>query len=134
MERLSIRESSDVADLKQVAQARLREFKVLKEARLFSGAIYMGRFAVEVYLKCLICKRLEKKRLPELFHSHDLLSLLYFSGYQEDLQSKHAKRFENFKKIAENKIDSLRYQDSRFVRMRSRPGLTRGLEDKFCAS
>ena len=110
MENLKIKEGVTLNDLKLVAQARLLDFHALKKAQQYAGAVYMGRFVIEIYLKCLICKRLQKHGLPELFHSHDLNGLLYYSGWNEELE-RDAQRWDNFTKITAFKIDMLRYQN-----------------------
>lgn len=114
MENLKVNESVTLNDLRLVAQARLHDFHALKKAGQYAGAVYMGRFVIEIYLKCLICKQLKKQRLPELFHSHDLNGLLYYSGWKEELE-RDEQRKDIFQKINGCKVDMLRYQNPNAV-------------------
>ena len=115
MDKLTTETSADLATLKAVARDRLRDFEVLKDSGQYSGAIYMGRYVIEVYLKCLICRRLKKANLPKIFHSHNLKTLLFFTGLNDELRESQPKRFKSFERMDEQKIDALRYQDSKKV-------------------
>jgi HEPN domain-containing protein len=68
------------SDLEIIAEARLREFALLRAAGEYAGAYYLGGYAVELYLKRAICRLLGLSRLPVLFHIHDLDALLFFAG------------------------------------------------------
>lgn len=128
---LRTRESVTLTDLKRVAQARIREFHALKEKKLYAGAIYMGRVAVEVYLKCLICRRLNKKGLPELFHSHDLGGLLYYAGLREELKlPRNNKRQQSFESINGQVLNALRYQNPGKVKLSHCNDWNRWLNDR----
>lgn len=93
-----------------VAEARLREFHVLRAAKEYAGAVYLGRYIVEVLLKCGIIKRLGKTKLPRIFHSHDLDGLLYFSGLGDELK-KEPLRLDSFDFVRRQRVDDLRYQN-----------------------
>lgn len=107
---LDIKEDHELTDLIAVAEARLREFHVMRTAKQYAGAVYIGRYVVEVYLKCAICKRLGKTKLPRLFHSHDLPGLLYFAGLEDELKTKEPLRHKSFEDVKGQQVDDLRYQ------------------------
>ena len=60
----------------KVAEARLKEFKVLAASAHFVTAIYLAGYGVEALLKCAICKTLDTPNLPVNFQLHDLEDLL----------------------------------------------------------
>ena len=111
MARLSREAEHNLTDLTAVAEARLREFRVLRNAKEYAGAVYLGRYVLEVLLKCAICKRLGKDELPTIFHSHDLNVLLYYSGLEEPLKQ-DALRFSSFEDVISGPdVDGLRYRN-----------------------
>jgi hypothetical protein len=101
---------AQLADLRAVAEERLAEFRELRRAGRYAGAVYMGRYGIEIMLKCAICKQLGKAELPVIFHSHDLEKLIYFTGLEEELEAQQD-RLESFKQIRGHSIDDLRYQN-----------------------
>jgi hypothetical protein len=104
-------EQHELTDLIAVAEARLREFHALRAANEHAGAVYIGRYAIEVFLKCAICKRLGKTKLPKLFHSHDLPGLLYFTGLEDELKNLEPLRHKSFEDVKGQQVDDLRYQN-----------------------
>ena len=72
------------ADFQKLARTRLREAKILCQAREPSAAFYLTGLAVECALKAAFCKNVRKFRFPdksdkELF-THDLNKLRKFAG------------------------------------------------------
>ncbi|MCY3020917.1 MAG: hypothetical protein NTW87_18015 [Planctomycetota bacterium] len=122
--------SADLADLIAVAEERLRDFQALRKAGCYAGAVYVGRYAVEVFLKCLICRRLGKTKLPVIFHSHNLAALLFFAGLNEELEEKQPRRFASFKEVRGQRVDQLRYQNPARVGVSDCNNWERWLNDK----
>jgi len=87
MARLTTKAIIDRQDLELLAEARRREFAVLKSAGEYTGALYIGGYAIELLLKRAICTTLRLGRLPEIFHTHELEALLFFSGLKADLDA-----------------------------------------------
>jgi hypothetical protein len=52
-------------ELKQIANTRLKEAKVLYKNDLFDGAGYICGYVVEASLKAMICKNLNIKEYPD---------------------------------------------------------------------
>jgi hypothetical protein len=75
--------------LLRVADSRLAEFQVLRAATppCNAAALYLGGYAVEALLKCLICRTLNLPELPVLFHVHDLDVLLFYSGRYDEMRA-----------------------------------------------
>ena len=76
-------------EVRRIAVARLRDAKVLLEAKRYDGAVYLCGYAVELALKARICKTLKWKGYPETkgefdrlasFKVHDLDVLLRLTG------------------------------------------------------
>ena len=107
---LSREAEAQLGDLVAAVHERLLEFQVLRAAGRFAGAAYLGRYVVELLLKCAICKQLGKTRLPIIFHSHDLEKLIYFTGLEEQLEAEPEK-YLSFEQIKGHEIDDLRYQN-----------------------
>lgn len=101
--------------LERIAEARLREGKALLAANEFSGAVYLAGYSVECYLKAAICARLEWDSLRATFKTHDLETLLLYTGLQRRLKEDIAVWL-NFRKIVGlwNGVDGnpkVRYDD-----------------------
>ena len=77
-------------DLERIAEERLREAEALLEAGCFTGAVYLGGYAVEAYLKSAICRRLRWEHLLGAFKTHDLEGLLLYAGLAPDLDADKA--------------------------------------------
>lgn len=78
-----------VAELDDIARARIEDAKALLTAGRFDGATYLCGYAVEVALKARICKTLNWPEFPSTggefqayksFQTHDLDVLLRLSG------------------------------------------------------
>lgn len=68
------------ADLRYLAEIRLREAQVLLRAGEFSGAYYLAGYAVECGLKALLTNELDSFRMPQKSevtkaHTHDVQEL-----------------------------------------------------------
>ena len=73
--------------LRRIGDARLRDFDALWKAGEHHSAVYMAGYAVEQYLKCAVCTTLKVKQLPRVFEYHHLESLLFFSGFNDELRA-----------------------------------------------
>lgn len=80
-----------LAQLHEIAKARLDDAEVLFSALRFDGAAYLCGYAIEVTLKAQVCKTLQWAEFPEKsnefrslglqsFKTHDLDVLLRLSG------------------------------------------------------
>lgn len=87
MARLTTKWISDRPVLERLANCRLGEARKLPEAKSYSGAIYLGGYAVECWLKISICKSLDVDKLPGTFMTHDLEGLLLHAGLLRRLQN-----------------------------------------------
>jgi len=86
--------------LAEVAETRLGEAKALLAASYWVGAVYLGGFAVECYLKAAICRTHEYEDLPKECRTHNLVLLLTASGLEETLnKSGFEDILESFKKV-----------------------------------
>ncbi len=84
------------ADLKKIAQGRLKDAKVLLAADRYDGAIYLSGYVVEVALKYRICETLKWSGFPQSnnefksyqsFKTHDLEVLLKLSGVEQEIKA-----------------------------------------------
>lgn len=85
--RLANRPLISRSDLERLGDARLREARVLLEAGCFAGAVYLGGYSSECYLKAAIGHRLGWNQLIETFETHDLEGLLAYTGLERELRS-----------------------------------------------
>lgn|GEM_PF-168503 len=96
-------------EIRDLANRRLEEAKVLIDNSFFEGAIYLAGYSVELSLKAKICDLID---IPDLFNfgnngiksdhtksyrSHDLERLVLFSGLRNKLQSAKSEDIEIFK-------------------------------------
>ena len=97
-------------DLKWAAEERIREFSILSAAQppCYAGAAHAGRLAVELLLKCAICRRLDKNELHSIFYHHDLDELLYFTGLKDRMFA------DEDRKIAFERLDSYDWNKLRY--------------------
>jgi HEPN domain-containing protein len=86
-----------VAELDQIARARLDDAEVLLAAGRYDGAVYLCGYAVEIALKARICKTLSWPDYPstgaefrdlQSFRTHNLDVLLRLSGVEEKVKTK----------------------------------------------
>ena len=74
-----------------MAELRLREAEALLRARQFSGAYYLGGYAIECALKACIAKKTKRHDFPESpnrvreCYSHDLVQLVTLAGLKAEL-------------------------------------------------
>jgi len=85
-------------DLEQIGKERLLEAGVLLEAGHSAGAVYLGGYAVECYLKAAICHCLKWDQLLGVFKTHDLGGLLVYTGLEQKLR-KEVSVHRNFSRI-----------------------------------
>ena len=87
-----------VAELDNIAAARLEDAKVLLVADRFDGATYVCGYAVEVALKARICRVLNWSEFPSTggefqayrsFQTHELGVLLRLSGQGARIKENH---------------------------------------------
>jgi len=85
----------DRDDIEKIAKARLKDAKVLADARRYEGAMYLCGYAVELGLKARICRTLEWTGFPSTknefkgyssFKTHDLDVLLHLSGIEKRIK------------------------------------------------
>ena len=88
--------------IKRIAQARLRDARVLANANRYEGAIYLCGYAVELGLKARICKTLKWQGWPsggkefegyQSFKTHDLDVLLHLSGIEDRIKTERFKEW-----------------------------------------
>ena len=72
--------------LVEVGETRLAEARVLLAAEHYVGAIYLGGFAVEVFLKALICRTQNLDGLPRELWTHDLDTLWAEARIEDELK------------------------------------------------
>ena len=87
-----------VAELDNIARARLEDAKTLLKARRFDGATYICGYAVEVALKARICRTLNWPEFPgtsgefqayRSFQTHELDVLLRLSGQEARIKQNY---------------------------------------------
>lgn len=87
-----------IAELDNIAFARLEDAKALLAAARFDGAIYVCGYAVEVALKARICRTLNWSEFPSTggefqayrsFQTHELDVLLRLSGQESKVKQNH---------------------------------------------
>ena len=77
--------------LKDLAIQRLREARVLRDARHYDGAYYMAGYAVEFALKAIIAKKFAADSLPDKaligkVYEHDPSKLIGVAGLRTQLK------------------------------------------------
>lgn len=78
---------------KKLVDRRMTEAKILLAKRKYSGAYYLGGYAVELALKACYCKKVKKGSFPperaiyDKLYDHDLNKLLDVSGIKADFNS-----------------------------------------------
>ena len=87
-----------VAELDNIAHARIEDAKALLTADRFDGATYLCGYAVEVALKARICRTLNWTEFPSTgsefqayrsFQTHELDVLLRLSGQEARIKQNH---------------------------------------------
>jgi HEPN domain-containing protein len=87
-----------VAELDDIARARIEDAKALLTAGRFDGATYLCGYAVEVALKARICRTLNWTEFPSTgsefqayrsFQTHELDVLLRLSGQEARIKQNH---------------------------------------------
>jgi hypothetical protein len=78
-------------DFKRLAQHRLREAEALLRARHFSGAFYLGGYAIECALKACIAKKTRRYDFPprsvQEYYSHDFQKLVKAADLETTLDN-----------------------------------------------
>jgi len=86
----------DGKEIERIVKARLKDAKVLADARQYDGAIYLCGYAVELALKARICRVLKWAGFPSTrsefkrystFRTHDLDVLLHLTGMEGRIKS-----------------------------------------------
>ncbi len=84
------------AELRRIADAKLADAVVLRQAGRYDNAVYLGGYAVELALKARICDTLGWDGYPETggefhhlqsFRTHDLAILLHLSGQETRIEN-----------------------------------------------
>ena len=81
--------------LQELARSRLAESVALFEAGHFSGAYYLGGYAIELALKACIAASFQPDTIPdrgfvERIYTHDLRKLVELAGLEVDRLAKVA--------------------------------------------
>ena len=105
-------------DFKRLAELRLREAEALFRVRLFSGAYYLGGYALECALKGCIAKKTRRYDFPESpnrvreCYSHDLVQLVAVAGLKAELEKNKTsdQEFEGFWEIVIEWSEQSRYE------------------------
>ena len=84
--------SQDRATLRQLAESRLAEAKLLLANGLPSGAYYLAGYAIEFALKAIIAgqfraNEIPDRRLVERIHVHDLVKLMGLAGLESEMKT-----------------------------------------------
>lgn len=83
-------------DLKELAQIRLKDARILLASDRFDAAVYLCGYALELTLKLRICKTLDWDGFPSTakefldyksFKVHSLDILLHLSGYEKKVKT-----------------------------------------------
>ena len=83
-------------DIRKIAKARLKDAQALFGARRYDGAVYLCGYAVELGLKCRICRSLKWDAFPstqnefgnyKTFKTHNLDVLLDLSGEESKIKT-----------------------------------------------
>src|SRR5262245_46601243 len=79
-------------DLRRLVWIRLREARVLLEAKCFDGAYYLCGYALECALKACIAKATRRSEFPDLekvkaSYTHDLTVLIKVAGLKATLEA-----------------------------------------------
>jgi HEPN domain-containing protein len=101
-----------VAELDDIARARVEDAKALLTAGRFDGATYLCGYAVEVALKARICRTLNWTEFPSTgtefqayrsFQTHELEVLLRLSGQEARVKQNH---FEPWNTVTAWKVEA----------------------------
>jgi hypothetical protein len=76
-----------LADLQDTHADRLTEANELVLAGRFGSAVATALYSLEIFLKVLICRKLDLAQLPTGFQIHDLAGLLVLSGLRTRMES-----------------------------------------------
>ena len=83
---------TNLADLESAWRDRMTDADILKDSGRNAAAVMMGLYAVEILLKCRLCKKLDLKQLPKAFEVHDLDGLLLLAGLSRRMSTRSALR------------------------------------------
>jgi HEPN domain-containing protein len=105
-------------EFKRLAELRLREAEALLRARHFSGAYYLGGYAIECALKACIAKKTRRYDFPEPpnavreCYSHDLIQLVRVAGLNSELEKGKSSdpKFEEYWRIVTGWSEQSRYE------------------------
>jgi len=104
-------------DFKKLVVIRLKEAKVLLDAKAYEGAYYLAGYALEAGLKASICKQVKTydfpdKKLANACHTHNLENLVGVAGLKQKL-SDQENQDEEFKvnwAVARDWSETARYE------------------------
>ena len=86
------------ADLRTIAEERLRDAEALLDSSRYDGAVYLGGYVVELALKARICRTLSWAGFPQTrsefqnyssFKTHNLDVLLRLSGTEQEIKTRY---------------------------------------------
>lgn len=103
--------------LKELAQTRLNDAKLLMKGRRYDGAYYVCGYVIECALKACIAKQTKRSDFPDkntvdASYTHSLTKLVGIAGLQQQLDAEAAadKAFEQNWGIAKDWSENSRYQ------------------------
>jgi hypothetical protein len=120
------------SDLDQASIDRLDDSKALIAAGRPASSIASALYALEIRLKVLICKRLDRINLPDAFKFHDFEALLILTGLSGRLDDPLAARVrQNWVEVVDmaRNIDKYRYLPDKGWSMAEATTLISWLED-----
>ncbi len=82
---LSTFTSTTKDEFAQLARDRKRDFDLLRSQGQWTTSVYIAGYIVEARLKYKICERLDVDNLPAIFKTHDLLTLIIYTGLSKSV-------------------------------------------------
>jgi len=117
-----------LAELDEIAKARLTDAEVLLDAERYDGAVYLCGYAVEIALKARICRTLSWLGYPstrgefqnlQSFKTHSLDVLLGLSGIERKIKTDYLAQWSAIAawdpEARDNPIGSVKPEDARLM-------------------
>ena len=94
---------------REIADQRMRDARVLLNAKRYNGAIYLAGYAIECHLKYSYCARRQAVHLPPQYETHRWDKLVEAAGVAADLKSA-PRIFDLYSALGDEWEPSLRYE------------------------